>query len=287
MSILKRLGGLPEKQPDDKNLNKSVIKHNEARDDIKKTEFTTIPVSAEETRMAKEKLDNISRKVQTPIASANKEVEKMIEQAKLRVAQMFANAKEDAKKIIDSAKLLVQSRLAEAQQEGHVQGHKQGFVEGKKAAEEMLAGLVENAKEAFGQLLIEKEALLENTKEDIAKLTLACVKEILGEEIKINPEVILNVAKNAVEMAKGKSGSEVIILVNPEDKDMVESKKEIFAGIADIETLKIKSDHSITRGGCRVTTNLGTVDATFETQLIALEIAFEAAGKGYNEDEAT
>lgn len=285
MSILKGLGGVPEK-PDDKNLNKSVIKHNEARD-IKKTEFTTIPVSAEEAKLAKEKLDNISRKVQTPAATANKEAEKIIEQAKLRVAQMFASAKEDAKKMMDSAKLLVQSRLAEAQQEGHVLGHKQGFEEGKKAAEETLAGLVENAKEAFSRLLIEKEALLENTKEEIAKLTLACVKEILGEEIKTNPEVILNVAKNAVEMAKGESGSEVIVFVNPDDKDMVESKKEIFAGVADIETLKIKSDHSITRGGCRVTTNLGTVDATFETQLIALEIAFEAAGKGYNEDEST
>jgi len=281
LSILKGLGGAPEK-PEDKNLNKSVIKHNEARD-IKKTEFTTIPVSAEEAKQAKEKLDNISKKVQTPAATANKEAEKIIEQAKLRVAQMFANAKDEAKKIIDSAKLLVQSRLAEAQQEGH----KQGFVEGKKEGEESLAGLVENLKEAFNQLLIEKEALLENTKEEIAKLTLACVKEILGEEIRTNPEVVLNVAVNAVDRAKGKSGNEVIVYVNPEDKDMVENNKNIFMGVADIETLKIKSDHLIARGGCKVTTNLGTVDATIETQLRALEIAFEQAGKGYNEDEAT
>lgn len=279
MSILKGLGGVPEK-PEDKNLKKSVIKYDKAQD-VKKTEFTTILVNPEEAKQTKEKLENISKKVQTPTATATRDAEKIIEQAKLRVAQMFANAKEEAKKIIDSAKLLVQSRLAEAQQEGE----KHGFEEGEKKGKESLAGLVENVKEAFNKLLIEKESLLENTKEEMAKLTLACVKEILGEEIKTNHEVVLNVAKKAVDMAKGKSGSEIIVFVNPEDKDMVEAKKEIFAGVADIETLKVKSDHSITRGGCKVTTNLGTVDATIETQIKALEIAFEEASRSYDEDE--
>lgn len=282
MSILKGVGGVPEK-PEGEPLRKSVIKQDKLQE-IKKTEFTTIPVSAEEAKQAKEKLDKISQKIQ-PSVLASRDAEKLIEQAKVKVAQMFANAKEKARQIIESAKTLVASRLAEAQQEGY----KQGLEDGREAGREELAGIVENVKNAFNQLLTEHEALLEDTKQELAKLTLACVKEIIGEEVKTNPDVILNVAKNAVELAKGKSGSEIIVYVNPEDKEIVEKGKErgIFIGLgADIETLKIKSDPSILRGGCKVTANLGTVDATIETQLKALEIAFEQAGKGYDEYES-
>ncbi|MFH1453490.1 MAG: FliH/SctL family protein [Armatimonadota bacterium] len=274
MSIIKGVGGTPEK-PDD--MKKSAIKKDI---DVKKAEFTKIPVTPEETKQVKEKLDGITKKVHTPEKQATQDAQKIMEQAKVKVAQLYANAKQEAKRIIDSAKLLVHERFEEAQREGRKQGIEEGKAEGRRE----LAGLADNLKDVFNKLIEERNLIMENAKQEIADLTLACVKEILEEEIKINPEVVLAVATKAVDLAKGSSTKQVTVYVNPEDKKIVEERKEIFAGMVDLEILTVKGDPSMTRGGCRVSTNLGNVDATIETQLKALEIAFEEASKNYDEE---
>ena len=65
--------------------------------------------------------------------------------------------------------------------------------------------------------------------------------------------------------------------VHPDDVHYAtEIKEELGHARGDIETLTVKGDASIGRGGCLVESSLGTIDARIEAQLEELEQRFRA-----------
>ena len=59
---------------------------------------------------------------------------------------------------------------------------------------------------------------------------------------------------------------------------MVNAQKPLFlASISGLRNLSIDADAAISRGGCRVDSELGDVDATIESQLAAIRQALAAA----------
>jgi type III secretion protein L len=139
---------------------------------------------------------------------------------------------------------------------------KEGFEEGQKEWANQLAYFKSEIER------IEKEV-----NKTLAPLALTAVKKIVGKEIEVRPEVILDIVKTALKPVS--QHKKITIYVNKEDLERVEEKRqEIKEVFEHLETLSIKQRDDVQQGGCIIETEAGIINAQLESQLKALESAF-------------
>ncbi|MFN0065769.1 MAG: HrpE/YscL family type III secretion apparatus protein [Chlamydiales bacterium] len=108
----------------------------------------------------------------------------------------------------------------------------------------------------------------------IVPLALTAVKKIIGRELQAKPQTITDIVKTALKPVS--QHRKISIYVNKEDLDLVESEragmKELFEHL---ESLSIKVREDVARGGCIIETEAGIINAQLDSQLKALEAAFQ------------
>jgi flagellar assembly protein FliH len=197
------------------------------------------------------------------------EFDKTLEKAKIEAERILEEAKNKGKKIIEESKILTQTARESAEKEGMEIGQKNGY----KAGLDQLTQILLEAKNTFEQALRERERLGKEAEPDLAQLAVKIAQRIIGSEISLNPNVVVNMIKANLERVKDREN--VILKVHQEDVDTVKKNKEIFLKfIPEVRSVEIQTDPRIDRGGCIIETNLGTVDARIATQLEAISLAF-------------
>ena len=98
--------------------------------------------------------------------------------------------------------------------------------------------------------------------DQLTTLVRAIVEQLARREISCDPSVLGELVDEGL-AALPVAGSSVRILVNPDDAafmaQYIEEKSDL--------DYEIKSDASMSRGGCRLETNVSSIDATLETRL--------------------
>jgi flagellar assembly protein FliH len=160
--------------------------------------------------------------------------------------------------------------FAQGKKDGFQQGFDQGFQEGatkgyqenvgllhKKAAE--FAALMESLSEPF-------KALDDEVEKELVKLALGIATQIIRREIKLDPGQVVSAVREAIQVLP-LSSQKIKLYLHPEDAELVRSAlslDEMTTAWGVIE------DPLITRGGCKVDTDVSHVDATVENRLAAL-----------------
>lgn len=113
----------------------------------------------------------------------------------------------------------------------------------------------------------------------ILPLTLKATKKIIGQELRLHPEVIVDIVNQAI---KNASHAELVkIYVSKEDFEIVEKKKEEIKGFLDrVKFFSIEERADVKKGDCLIETEKGILNATLENQFRALERAFENYKQG-------
>jgi type III secretion protein L len=105
----------------------------------------------------------------------------------------------------------------------------------------------------------------------------AC-KKIIGIELKTNPEVIVDIIKEALKPVS--QHLKVKIFVNKQDLDILENKKDdLKKNLSLVQMFSLEERNDIAPGGCIIETEKGIINAQIENQLKALERAFRAFEK--------
>ncbi len=113
---------------------------------------------------------------------------------------------------------------------------------------------------------------------EIIKLVLATTKKAVYEEVSQgNSKIIENVVNDAIN--KVKENKIVSVHVNPDDAKILEAMKTP-ASLEAGEVYRLISDKDIIRGGCKVVTDCGGVDAMVETRWNEIVSAFEGQDLG-------
>jgi len=160
--------------------------------------------------------------------------------------------------------------FALGKKDGFQQGLDQGFQEGsikgyqenaellhKKAAE--FADLMESLSEPF-------KILDDEVEKELVKLTLGIATQIIRREIKLDPGQVVAAVREAIQVLP-LSSQKIKLYLHPEDAELVRSAlslDEMTTAWGVIE------DPLITRGGCKVDTDVSHVDVTVENRLAAL-----------------
>lgn len=153
---------------------------------------------------------------------------------------------------------------------GKQEGYQAGFVEGSKKGYDENVHLIEvrttqlvNLLEAFATPF---KHLDESVEHALADLAVKIAKQILHREIELDSGQVTAAVKAAV-AALPIASQNVKLYLNPEDADLV----SFNLGLGESPSAwTIIEDASITRGGCKVETEVSHVDATIENRLDAV-----------------
>ncbi len=133
--------------------------------------------------------------------------------------------------------------------------------------------LCHSLNKAIDDLKRERDNIWIKCEKEIIKLTFAIAKKAVYAEVsQSNSKIIENVVSEAI--AKVKENRILSIHVNPDDVERLETMK--VAGLQDgMEAYELVRDNDITRGGCKVVTDCGSVDSTVETRWGEIVSTFE------------
>lgn len=162
-------------------------------------------------------------------------------------------------------------RLKEAaQREGRTAGREEGAkqaaeVEQKRIASEA-APLTGVLKEMTRAIEGRRKDLLEAAERDVVQLAVAIAEKIVKGEVASGRKVAAANVRRAVEIAVNRGTLE--IRLNPRDHSLVEKYlPELTSEFTDIDSVELRDDPSVERGGCVVHTRMGKIDADLGTQL--------------------
>lgn len=111
--------------------------------------------------------------------------------------------------------------------------------------------------------------------EKILPLALKAARKIVGEELKLHPDRIVDIVMQALKPVT--QHRKVTIYVHKNDLEILEAKKSKVKKILEqVETFSIQERPDVESGGCVIVTEAGIINAQLENQWRALESAFES-----------
>lgn len=178
---------------------------------------------------------------------------------------------EDFNKVLSANEILIKAeedvalyrkKVEEECQELRKKAEKEGFQKGLETFNSHILALDNEAK----KIHLEMQKI-------ILPLALKAAQKIVGKEIQVHPETIVDIVIQA--MAPAKQSKKVTIFVNKSDLEVLEQNKprlkELFENL---QILSFQERSDIQPGGCMIETESGIINATIENQWKALENAF-------------
>jgi flagellar assembly protein FliH len=143
----------------------------------------------------------------------------------------------------------------------HQTGYQEGYRDGLAALENFKRSVLQQNAAQFGALLQQFDEQLDTLEFDMARaltrVAASIAQQVVRDELQAHPERIARVAHEAVE-AVLMSARHIVVQVNPQDHALVEQgAAEAIAA----RGARLVSDAGIERGGCRVLSDVGTIDA--------------------------
>lgn len=145
-----------------------------------------------------------------------------------------------------------------ARQAGYQDGYRDGLValeSFKQAFARQTTAQVAQLFEAFDAQL---DALQARLAESVTRTAVELARQVVREDLRTHPDLVAAVAREAVEALLA-SARQIELLAHPDDAALV---AEGAAELLERRGVRVVADPSIERGGCRVTSDIGVVDAT-------------------------
>jgi len=141
---------------------------------------------------------------------------------------------------------------------------REGMEEGRREA----AALLEGERVALKALIASMNEVMQDFEQslanDVLSMSLELAKLIVRQSLRVKPEAVVAVVREAVESLPGVS-DQTVLLVHPADAVLIRMVAENDRALGELPW-KIVEDEHIERGGCRLETPTTEVDATLETR---------------------
>lgn len=158
----------------------------------------------------------------------------------------------------------------EGLKKGYETGYDAGFETGRKAAYDEHAGLLKQQAEQFASLMAclsePFKRLDDEVEQELVRLAIGIATQIIRREIKLNPGQIVAAVRAAIGVLP-LSSQKINLHVHPDDAELVRTA----LALDEMSTpWSITEDPLLTRGGCKVDTEVSHINATIEHRLAAV-----------------
>ena len=170
----------------------------------------------------------------------------------------------------------VEELVNQARQDGYQDGYRNGLAALESYKQTQAAQMAAYMSEQVGALASDFHHRLESLEQQlagrIAGVALELARQVVRSELKLNPELVVEVADQALG-ALLTSARQVLVRMNPEDHAMAQAQ---LTETLEARGARMVPDASVQRGGCLVESDIAVVDATIEARW-----ARAAAAMGY------
>jgi flagellar assembly protein FliH len=230
----------------------------------------------EKERQTSQKELELSQNMTVRRNEADTEARKTIQLAKESASSITEAARAEAEAIKKSAKLEIESLRDKAYKEGFARGEEKGISAGEEQGlhEARLdwQNLMKESEMLINELQTSRIGILKASEEEMLKLVISFAKSVIKVEPMAQPDIILKNLDQAIN--KISDVDKIVMRINMKDKAMCQAHKEAFMSkLGSVAELKIIEDPSLTPGGIKIETGVGTIDATIESQSSELEKA--------------
>lgn len=216
------------------------------------------------------------------VEEAQMRAQQMLQDAQNAANQMLLEYQAQAQAMMEQANQQIQAAAQQiqmqAQEQGFQQGYQQGLEAGAQAGQQQVGQLLYQVRDLYVQSIKQRQWLLQSVEPELARLSVKVAEKIVGQEVKLNPELIVGIIKSALSGLGDRE--EVSVRVNPKDLEVAQANKPMFERMVEgLKKFEVVGDAAIDEGGCAIETNLGNVDARLVTQLNTLAAAMEEQAK--------
>lgn len=169
------------------------------------------------------------------------------------------------------------ARLAALERDAFVKGYEQGERAGNEAAAQRGEAILRRLTQTIEELTTLRAQMIHQTERQMVQLALAVARRVVHREVSLDQDLLVAMARVALDRL-GES-AQVTIRLNPEEYAATGAARVAQLTAANVTVLP---DARVQRGGCRVESNLGALDAGVDAQL--QEIAHALLG---DEEPAT
>lgn len=186
------------------------------------------------------------------LLSAGKVVDRDTLRAHDQAREILAHAREQAVALLEEARQEAESIREEAREEAFAQ-------ELARWQDQVLA------------LAAEREALIEEMRPQLVDVALAAASKILHQRLEAQPELVLPVVEHALAALRAQYSNRITVFVHPDDLPALEGARRAIAAVdTRFRNVELISNARMQRGGCRLSSDSGEVDASVEAQLAAM-----------------
>lgn len=154
--------------------------------------------------------------------------------------------------------------LKAGREAGYQAGHEEGLKLGREAGLAEYNAQLKAALTPLGELIKEADAAVQgmdaHLSESLLQLALTVGRQLAGEALAANPEQVLELIR-AILLEDPMLTDKPVLLLNPEDLELV--KEHLEQEISSVGW-KLRVDDRLERGGCRLVSANGELDATIE-----------------------
>ncbi len=207
------------------------------------------------------------------LGDVQREASQLIESARAEAESILTVARAEAARLTDSAAEIGRAEgIAAGEAAGRAEGLAEGTAQGREEAiasmSERLETIATGWTEALDGLVASREAIREEARRDLLRLSLAIAERVLGRLPAHDPTLVETQVSGAIEMLAGSTS--LRISLNPEDLPAIEqhlpSVMTKIRGGAEAD-VSIDTDPAIVRGGCMVRAGDGEIDARLDVQM--------------------
>lgn len=170
------------------------------------------------------------------------------------------------------------------------EAYDKGFEDGQQATQmalteefNKLENWVRRIDKVTDELIKEFSNKIRELKNAIVPISIEVAEQILRAEVKIKPELVENQIAKALEIIDNEKIFN--IRLNPDDIEILEKIQSNLLSHPKLEGVEIIPDPTISQGGCIIETEVGQIDATFQSQLNKIQTLLSNVITSVEEDD--
>ena len=177
------------------------------------------------------------------------------------------------------ATLPLEEKMALVEKEAYDKGFAQGEKDGYELGETRARKVVEKIENLLDDMVRLKSGVVRQYEKDMLATIFSIAEKVIHTHVQFDETAVKGTILAALDLTAEKR--EVTLKINPEDFEYVEKlRPELFSRHVNVKSIIITSDPAISRGGCRLETAGGDVDATVESQLEIIQQSLKEAYTG-------
>ena len=208
---------------------------------------------------------------ETEESDIKKIVKDELENARQEAALLIKQAEVEKERILSEAEKSSTEIEKDAYEKGFDKGSQEGIEEGEKEISRLLIRLQAILTEASDL----RGKMMNSAEEHMIETILLIARKIIKDEVSNRKDVVINNIRSALKKIRGQE--DIRIRVNLADEKITAEKKSSFIQkLEKIKNIQIIEDSRVSQGGCIIESDIGSIDATVETQFNEIEKALRS-----------